>query len=396
MNVCAISLVTVAVWAFCLGTHGWAAEPAPGATATPQSKKVEVCFVVDTTGSMGGLIEGAKRKIWSIANAVASAKPTPKVKFGLVGYRDRGDEYVTKLFDLTEDLDAVYDKLQQFKAGGGGDTPESVNQALHEAVTKMTWSTNREVLKIIFLVGDCPPHMDYKDDVKYPETCEAAVRKDLIINTIQCGASAETTPVWTDIARRGEGSFAAIGQTGDMVVIATPMDSDIAKVNAELAGMRWYYGDADRTAREAARESGMVSGAPAPAAAERSMFMARKTDARRAEYKSRPDALAADARDGRTEMLDAVEAGAVKVEELDAGKLPEEMKKMSKEERAKYVADQLAKRKALQARLTELSKQRDAFIAAEKKKVVASKDAFDEKVGAMIQEQAKGKGISYE
>ena len=38
---------------------------------------------------MGGLIEGAKRKIWSIANEIASAKPTPKVRIGLLAYRDR-------------------------------------------------------------------------------------------------------------------------------------------------------------------------------------------------------------------------------------------------------------------------------------------------------------------
>ena len=34
---------------------------------------IEVCFVLDTTGSMGGLIEGAKQKIWSIANEMISA-----------------------------------------------------------------------------------------------------------------------------------------------------------------------------------------------------------------------------------------------------------------------------------------------------------------------------------
>ena len=34
---------------------------------------VEVAFVLDTTGSMGGLIEGAKRKIWSIATATPTS-----------------------------------------------------------------------------------------------------------------------------------------------------------------------------------------------------------------------------------------------------------------------------------------------------------------------------------
>src|SRR5512140_2961024 len=97
------------------------------ATTTPTSKpkpRIEVCFVLDTTGSMGGLIEGAKQKIWSIANEMISAKPTPEIRIGLVPYRDRGDEYVTKTFDLTNDIDAVYATLRTFQAAGGGDEPE--------------------------------------------------------------------------------------------------------------------------------------------------------------------------------------------------------------------------------------------------------------------------------
>src|SRR6202030_1918945 len=124
---------------------------------TRQSKPhIEVCFVLDTTGSMGGLIEGAKQKIWSIANEMISAQPTPELKLGLIGYRDRDDEYVVKSFQLTDDIDSIYGHLRDFKAEGGGDEPESVNEALAEAIEKMPWSQDRKVLKIIFLVGDAP------------------------------------------------------------------------------------------------------------------------------------------------------------------------------------------------------------------------------------------------
>ena len=86
---------------------------------------------------MGGLIEGAKQKIWSIANEMISAKPTPELKLGLIGYRDQGDEYVVKSFQLTDDIDSIYGHLRDFKAEGGGDEPESVNEALAEAIEKM-------------------------------------------------------------------------------------------------------------------------------------------------------------------------------------------------------------------------------------------------------------------
>src|SRR4029078_7076711 len=105
---------------------------------SPQSKpRIEVCFVLDTTRSMGGLIEGAKQKIWSTANEMISAQPTPKLKLGLIGYRDRGDEYFVKSFGLTADIDAIYGHLREFKAGGGGDAPESVTDGVREAIPKM-------------------------------------------------------------------------------------------------------------------------------------------------------------------------------------------------------------------------------------------------------------------
>src|SRR5947209_16634962 len=74
------------------------------ATETKNNQKaLEMVFVVDTTGSMGGLIEGAKQKIWSIVNDVMTRKDHPSVKIGLVAYRDNGDAYVTQVTPLTDD-----------------------------------------------------------------------------------------------------------------------------------------------------------------------------------------------------------------------------------------------------------------------------------------------------
>src|SRR5438045_9097430 len=180
---------------------------------------------------MGGLIEGAKHNIVSNAKEMISSKTTPELKLGLIGYRDRGDEYVVKSFQLTDDIDSIYGHLRDFKAEGGGDEPESANEALAEAIEKMPWSQDRKVLKIIFLVGDAPPHMDYADSLKYPELCRIAAKKDLIINTVQCGNIAATTPIWKEIAKSSEGSYAAIAQSGGVAVIATPMDGEPATLN---------------------------------------------------------------------------------------------------------------------------------------------------------------------
>src|SRR4051812_19296874 len=106
-----------------LGAPAIAAERQPVQAAAPS---VEVAFVLDTTGSMGGLLEGAKEKIWSIASRIATGQPAPRLKVGLVAYRDRGDAYVVKKFDLSSDLDAVFRELRTYHADGGGDTPEHV------------------------------------------------------------------------------------------------------------------------------------------------------------------------------------------------------------------------------------------------------------------------------
>src|SRR4029079_12648433 len=85
------SRITLCSLAFALAALPFSAGLAP-ATARPT---VEVAFVLDTTGSMAQLIEGAKRKIWSIATTIVDTNPDADIRMGLVAYRDLGDDYVT-------------------------------------------------------------------------------------------------------------------------------------------------------------------------------------------------------------------------------------------------------------------------------------------------------------
>lgn len=362
-----------------LSPHSIAA-PKPDKLDTRIKPRIEVCFALDTTGSMSGLIEGAKQKIWSIANEMVSAKPTPELRFGLVGYRDRGDEYVTKRFDLTNDLDAIYANLQGFRAGGGGDMPESVNQALHEAVTLMSWSTNRNVLKIIFLVGDCPPHMDYTDDVKYPEVCQLAAKHDLIINTVQCGSQPQTTSVWQEIAKLTEGSYAAIPQSGGMVAMTTPMDAELATLNRKLGGTLVAYG-AEPARRAVLAKQAASEAAPAAAAADRLSF----------------NVKAGVAVQGEGELLDALNHGKLKLADVKKERLPADWQKLSESELKSAVEKKQKERAELQAQITKLGKEREDYLAKERQQLAAANktDSFDEKVAQTIRAQAARKGIEY-
>jgi Mg-chelatase subunit ChlD len=218
--------------------------PASRAGTEPNAPRsgVEVVFVLDSTGSMGALIEGAKRKVWSIANTIVASKIAQEGRIGLISYRDRGDQYITRRYDMDDDLDSVSRHLQSFAADGGGDGPESVNQALAEAVHLMSWTPGPEVLRIIFLVGDAPPHMDYRDDVPYPQTCREAVQAGLIINTVQCGTNLETRRFWEEIARLAEGAYVALQQSGNMTATTSPYDKEILRLATELNRTVVVYG----------------------------------------------------------------------------------------------------------------------------------------------------------
>jgi Mg-chelatase subunit ChlD len=346
----------------------------------PPKPRIEVCFVLDTTGSMSGLIEGAKEKIWSIANEMIAAKPTPELKLALIGYRDRGDEYVTKHTDLTADIDAIHARLMEFTAGGGGDGPESVNQALHEAATKISWSDDREVLKLVFLVGDAPPHMDYEQDVRYPEVCQLAMKQDLVINAVQCGQDAETTKVWKEIATLAEGKYIPLVQTGGMVRIAAPQDDEIAALNRELGGTLIGYGDAGARRGVAAKQAAAEAAAPA-AAADRLSY----------------NAATGRAVQGGGELIDSLDRGEVKLDDVEEESLPEELRGLDEKQLAAAVEAKRAKRKEIQTRLEKLLEERNAFLVAERKRLAESGrgDSFDEEVSATVREQAARKGIEY-
>ena len=341
-------------------------------------KTLEMVFVLDTTGSMGGLLDGAKQKIWGIINDVMQKQSHPSVKVGLVAYRDKGDDYVTQVLPLTEDLDKVYTRLMQFQAGGGGDTPEDVRQALADGVQKAGWSQSRKGLaQIIFLVGDAPPHA-YENEPDVLVTTAAATRKNMIVNTIQCGNDSETARVWNSIAQNGQGKFFAIAQDGGVETIRTPYDDQLSQLGQKIGSTYVSYGAAPlreaKTADAASTESTMANSAAPSAQAERAYNKA----------------LNKDAYDG--DLIQDIENGKTKLEDVKTTDLPTEFQKMSSDDRQKAVETRLAERKQIRGQIVDLSKQRDAYIAAERKKS-GKQNGFDTAVSSALAEQLSSKGI---
>jgi len=361
-----------------------ASANADDALPSMNKPKVELVFALDTTGSMGGLIEGAKQKIWFIANEALKAKQKPDVRIGLVAFRDKGDEYVVKSLPLTGDLDVVYETLMSYRADGGGDGPEHVNAALDHAVHQMQWSQGKDVLRLVFLVGDAPPHMDYDDDVKHTRSSKDALEKNIYIHTIQCGGDPTTTTAWREIARNSEGRYAAIAQDGGVVAVATPYDDDLRRLAGELDGTTVAYGRREERAKKEgslARAGGFASAAPASTAADRAIV---KSKVAMSEESAGADLVSLYAAKG--------DAAALSVDESE---LPPAMAKMNKAEQKAFLDEQSKKRAQVSKQIAELSKKRDAFVDAERKKSGGAKDGFDKEVVDMVKGSGAKVGLEY-
>jgi hypothetical protein len=347
------------------------AQPSAVAAVRP---KLEVVFVLDTTGSMANLLDGAKAKIWTIADELASAQPSPELRIGLIAYRDRGDTYVTKRFPLTDDIDTIYQQLYSLHADGGGDTPESVNQALHEAVHDTPWSQEASVYRAVFLVGDAPPHMDYRDDVPYRHTSNEARERGIVINTVQCGDLEGTKPVWLAISDKAKGTYAAIAQDGGMQHIAAPMDAEIGRLNAALAETAVPYGDSAMREKTQSKVR-MAASAPAAASASRRAYLSKKGDS---------------VVTGGGDLLDDVASGRARLETMSSAELPEEYRSLNNEERKQKLAQKKAERAQLQGQLDELVRQRAVYVGREqqKREGEGAPSGFDGEVMKTVKAQA--------
>jgi len=356
-------------------------SPPPQPQAEPERPRIQVVFALDTTGSMGGLIEGAKQKIWSIASEIARGQPTPILEVGLVAYRDVGDDYVTRKFPLTRDLDAMFVNLRSLRADGGGDTPEHVGRALGEAVSKMSWSQDSKTMKLIYLVGDAPAHDDYRDGWNSSTWARRAAERGITVHAIRCGDDSETSRNFTRIASLGSGSFITIGQTGGMVATATPYDAELKKLNAEIAARTMYAGA--KAARDATRAKvSAMAAMPASSAADRMSFFGSAGGAGLVH-------TAAPAAEAGAEDITSAPA---KAAAMPAAALPEELQAMPAPARQQKLEQMHQERAELEKKASEVAKERADWI---NKNAKDKDDAFDTKVKDSLKRGAAEYGIKY-
>lgn len=156
-----------------------------GARKALKEVPLDILFILDTTGSMGEEIERLRSTIEIINENVSAVTPKPRVRFGMVLYRDVDDEYQTQDVPFTSDLAGFQKTLDGIAADGGGDQPEDLQTALSDAINEMDW--NKDGIRLAFTITDAEPHLDYGQTFTYAEAAREAKAKGIKLFTVGSG-----------------------------------------------------------------------------------------------------------------------------------------------------------------------------------------------------------------
>jgi len=191
------------------------------------SVPLDIHFVLDATGSMGDEIARLRDNMTSIANQIAALPSEPDVRFGMTVYRDEGDLFVTRNFDLTSDLDSFLDALAEVQAEGGGDYPEALDEALADALELPEWRRDGAV-EIMIVIADAPPQIGRAVQQPTGVTALAAAQRGVKIFPVAAsGTDDQAEYVMRELAFLTGGRFVFLSYGVDGAATATGPSTDI-------------------------------------------------------------------------------------------------------------------------------------------------------------------------
>ena len=242
----------------------------PRAADAAPAPLVQVAILLDTSGSMQGMIEQAKGQLWKIVNEFINAKQNsrrPELQVALYEYGksslSEASGWIRQIVPLTNDLDKVSEELFKLTTDGG---EEYCGWVIKEAVEQLAWSKAPNDFKAIFIAGNEP---FTQGPVDYRQSCKAAIEKGIIVNTIHCGDQATgLSTKWQDGALLAEGKFMFIDHNRAVVHFEAPQDKEIAQLGVELNKTYIAYGaaGAQNQARQSAQDVNVFSLAPSAGA----------------------------------------------------------------------------------------------------------------------------------
>ena len=345
-----------------------------------QGPTVQIGILLDTSGSMSGLINQAKDQLWKIVNEVAKANRNNKdviIEVGLFEYGKSSlpgyEGYLQMLSPLTSDLDKVSDELFRLRTNGG---EEYAGKVILEAVNRFAWSTHKDDLKLLIIAGNEP---FTQGNVPYEEAIKKARRNDIIVNTIFCGDAYQgKRGKWEDGAKRGDGKYFNINHNDMRRYVPTPYDDEIIALGKKLNHTYLNYGN--RAVREAKVANTRKQDANAESLS-KSSYIERNIVKSKKQYTSTS-----------SDMVSAYMEDTASIEKIDKNLLPDTLKGKSKKEIKHIIEQKKEQRVTLQNQIRTLEAKRDKFIASKSSKK-------DNNLGAAIiksiREQATQKGFTF-
>lgn len=340
---------------------------------------VEIAICLDTSGSMDGLINTAREKLWTIVNELATCEPAPQLRLALISFGNDGYEpengWVRVLQPFTEDLDVVSDQLFQLTTNGG---TEYVSRALRKA-NELDWTMDRDGLKLVIVAGNESAEQD--PDFAVDTTAFESIGKGILVNSLYCGPDTDNiAPGWRKVATSADGHYAAIDPNDGTIQIQSPFDQQMIDLSATMNGTTIPYGSkAQWGVSNQARQDVNVNGLGTQAGASRALGKCQTQYANPV-----------------WDLVDAVNGGHVDLAEVDREQLPEELRKLDVEAIRARVAEETAKRTKIQEEIRALDEKRKKYVAAEIERMALSGEkSFDVAVLAAIREQAEAHGLFF-
>lgn len=376
-------IMTICLGLFVIGFCFQGAVRAQEKVALTEKKPlIQIAILLDTSGSMSGLIDQARAELWAIVNEFISARKhgqVPELQVALFEYgknsipSEKG--YIKMIAPLTTDLDKISEELFALKTNGGS---EYCGWVIKEATQSLEWSSSPNDLKAIFIAGNEP---FTQGPIDYRQACQAAISKGIVVNTIHCGAeTAGTDGKWKDGAVLADGQYLNIDHNRRTVHIQAPQDKEIAELSKKLNATYIAYGLEGNLAQERQREQDKN------AAAISKTGSIQRAVTKSSRYYKNDD----------WDLVDALNNNKVKLEEVKVKDLPENMRKMSVEERKAYVEIKVKQRAEMQQRIQELNTQRKEYVAKEMKKRQKQGNTLGSAIIQAISEQAKGKNFKFQ
>lgn len=177
------------------------AEPGTSVTLTadpadlPAEIPLDIAFAIDTTGSMSDELDRLKTSITSVVDRIEELPGSPDVRLAMTAFRDDGDAYVTATHDFTGDIEEFRSALAGLEAGGGGDTPEALDEAVGEVLAVPGWRDPSEATQLVFVVGDAGGHPERDVERPYTESMKDAAERGVKVIPIAASSTDDQAEV---------------------------------------------------------------------------------------------------------------------------------------------------------------------------------------------------------